>query len=57
MKFIGNAVLFIQIMIITNKELSALVKELAKFVKLSAEISLLVACLVYKIVILLVGSK
>lgn len=57
MKFIGNAVLFIQLMIITSKELSALVKEVAKFVKLSAEISDLVPCLVYKIVILLVGSK
>lgn len=57
MKFIGDAVLFIIIMIITNKELSKQVKGMAKPVKLSAEVSVLVPCLVYTTVILLVRSK
>lgn len=57
MKFIGGAVLYILIMIITNKKLSKLVKGMAKPVKLSAEISVLVPCLVCATVILLDGSK
>lgn len=52
-----DAILFILIMIITNKELSKLVKGTEKPVKLSADISVLVPCLVYATVISLVGSK
>jgi len=41
MKLIGDTVISILIMIITNQKLSALVKRIAKYVKLSAEISVL----------------
>lgn len=44
MNFIGDAVLFILIMIFINKKLSKLVKGIAEPVKLSAEISVLVPC-------------
>lgn len=55
--FIGDAVLFIVIMIIGDKKLSKLVKGMAKPVKLSVDISVLVPCLVSATAILLVGSK
>lgn len=44
MNFIGDAEFFILIMIFINKKLSKLVKGMAKPVKLSAEISVLVPC-------------
>lgn len=47
--------IFIVIMIITNHKLSALVKGMAKYVKLSAEISVLATRLVYETVSLMIG--
>lgn len=45
------------IMIITNHELSALVKGMAKYVKLSAEISVLATYKVYETLSLVIGFK
>lgn len=57
MRLIGTAVIFILIMIITNHKLSAIVKGIAEYVKLSVEISVLATCLVYETVNLVIEGK
>lgn len=47
--------IFIVIMVITKHKLSALVKGMAKYVKLSAEFSVLATRLVYETVSLMIG--